>query len=184
MVPSHIEHDDEGVSPIYDTLALLPSNQLLLEVGKKKGVETLPAGFFDKTQLLPRSDWLNRLVEEYFFERVVAKRLGSSDPVVARALRFIEGNLFTELTLKTLSQKSHSSESTLQRKFRELVGNTPMDYVRIRRLEEAANLLKRGSYSVADVASIVGYTNAGAFSEAFRLQYGQSPSAYQKKAEQ
>lgn len=219
IVPSHIEHDDKGVSPIYDTMALLPSNAFINLLMQKKGVEAPPEKFFDQPRLFPRSEWLSRLVEEYFFERVIANRLGedslrffeehilieifriacgskrntesatptehfdsgSGDGVVTRALRFIESNLFDELSLKGIAHKSHSSESTLQRRFRETVGCPPMDYVRVRRLEEAASLLKKGTYSVSDIASIVGYTNLGAFSEAFRAQYGQSPSAYQKK---
>jgi len=134
IVPMHIEHDDEGISPIYDTMALLPSTEFISQVAKKKGVEAPPKDFFDKTRLITRSGWLDRLVEEYFFERVIASRLGedslrffeehilieifriaagskpkaesvtpsedldhvSADPIVSRALRFIEGNLFDD----------------------------------------------------------------------------------------
>jgi len=84
------------------------------------------------------------------------------------------------MSLKIIAEKSHASESTLQRKFRETVGSSPMDYVRIRRLEEAAHLLKKSDHSVSDVASIVGYTNFGAFSEAFKAQFEKSPSDYRK----
>jgi AraC-like DNA-binding protein len=219
MVPAHIEHDDKGITPIYDTFALLPSEKLIQSVLDRKGVDTLPPHFFKEVQEILRSEWLARLTEEYFFEKLVAHRLGeeslrffeehilieifriasgsnrqtqaatpsenldhkSDDPIISRALRFIEGNLFDELTLKEISAKSHSSESTLQRRFREALGYTPMDYVRVRRLEEAANLLTKGSNTVTDIALIIGYNNAGAFSEAFRLQYGESPSQYQKK---
>lgn len=217
VVPSHIEHDDTGISPIYDTFALLPSDEFIEMVIKKQGVVGPPANFFEEARLLTKSDWLSRLLEEYFFERVIASRLGedslrffeehilieifriasgvkrevdiaiphdidnsSGDPVVAKALRFIEGNLFDELSSDGIAKKSHSSPSTLKRKFLKAVGHTPMDYVRLRRLEEAARLLKKGSYSVTEVASIVGYTNIGAFSEAFRAQYDLSPSVYQK----
>ena len=218
IVPKSVEHDDEGMSPIYDTFALLPSRELIKRVMKKKGVDAPPADFFERTRLLPRSEWLGRLVEEYFFERVVANRLGedslgffeehilielfriangtkrppdlatpsenldhtSTDPIVARALRFIEGNLFDELTLKDICKKSHASESTLQRRFRESLGHTPMDYVRVRRLEEAASLLKKGSHSITEVAAIVGYSSLGAFSEAFKVLFGKSPSAFHK----
>lgn len=218
IVPAHVEHDDKGTSPIYDTFALLPSQDLIEKVAKKKGVDVPPKNFFAEPKLLGRSDWLGRLVEEYFFEKVMANRLGedslrffeehilieifriaagsrrqiqtstpseqfdqsASDPVVIKALKYIEGNLFDELALKSIAEKSHASESTLQRKFRETVGQTPMDYVRVRRLEEAANLLKKGSYSVTEVATIVGYTNLGAFSEAFRSQFGKLPSSFLK----
>jgi AraC-like DNA-binding protein len=221
IVPSHVEHDDEGMSPIYDTFALLPSDEFIGQVGKKRGVEKPPNNFFSQTRLLVRSEWLNRLIEEYFFEKVIANRLGedslrffeehilieifriasgskrsketstpsenldhsASDPVVARALRFIEGNLFDELSLKVIAAKSFASESTLQRRFRNALGLTPIDYIRTRRLDEAANLLKKGTHSVTEVAAIVGYSNLGAFSEAFKIKFGKSPSAVYKKDE-
>jgi AraC-like DNA-binding protein len=220
MVPSNIEHDDEGLTPIYDTFAILPSTSLIDHVTKKKGVQSPPSDFFKQVQEIERSDWLGRLIEEYFFEKVVANRLGddslrffeehilieifrivsgsdevelpitpsenidqnSSDPLVAKALKFIEGNLFNELTLKSVAEKSHASESTLQRRFKAATGLSPMDYARMRRLDEAAQLLKKNVYSVTEVAMIVGYSNVGAFSEAFKLQHGTSPSSYGKES--
>ncbi len=68
-----------------------------------------------------------------------------------------------------------------KRRLGEKLGQSPMDYVRTRRLAEASTLLKKGIYTVTEVASIIGYGSIGAFSEAFRARYGVSPSELLKR---
>jgi transcriptional regulator GlxA family with amidase domain len=52
-----------------------------------------------------------------------------------------------------------------------------MAYVQGRRLDEARRLLGRTRMDVREVATMVGYANTGAFSEAYRRRFGHSPSS-------
>lgn len=140
---------------------------------------------YDKeaTQFLGR-----RLLEEVlittFFPKqersMHADAQSSDDPnesVSVRALRFIEANLFERMELEDVARIANASISTLLRKFKADVGVTPYTYIKNRRLEEALRLLKSGQHPVGDVALLVGYENFGAFSEAFKEQYGDVPSS-------
>jgi transcriptional regulator GlxA family with amidase domain len=56
-----------------------------------------------------------------------------------------------------------ASVSTLLRKFKSEIKQTPYSHIKNRRLEEALNLLQNTSQSVGEVALLVGYENFGAF---------------------
>ncbi len=93
-----------------------------------------------------------------------------------RALQFIENHLFENLSLQTIGKEAGMSVSTLLREFKKKYKKTPYEYIRHRRLDEAKNLLKKETHSVGEVATLVGYENFGAFSEAFKKKFGMSPS--------
>jgi transcriptional regulator GlxA family with amidase domain len=105
-----------------------------------------------------------------------APPLGPSS-VTARALRFLEANLFARVDLMEVARAAGASRSSVLRHFRGDVGLSPMAYVQGRRLDEARRLLGRTRMDVREVATMVGYANAGAFSEAYRRRFGHSPSS-------
>ncbi|MGZ3694890.1 MAG: helix-turn-helix transcriptional regulator [Bdellovibrionota bacterium] len=214
LVPKDLDHDDEGKTAIYDTMALYPSQALLRKVATKIKIplaelEKLESGCLQ----IKRSKRLVQLAQDFFIGKVLARE--SQDPeeleylakqIVAevlsavfpknnsiaetkkknleeeslalRAIRFIEANLFEPLELAQIAKNSGGSISTLLRKFKEEVETTPYSYIKGRRLEEAMRLLQRGGHNVGDVALLVGYENFGAFSEAFKEKFGQSPSDF------
>ncbi|MGZ3798014.1 MAG: helix-turn-helix domain-containing protein [Pseudobdellovibrionaceae bacterium] len=101
--------------------------------------------------------------------------------VTQLALRYIESNLFESIELKTIAKISGASVATLLRKFKSDISQTPYSYIKNRRLEEAFRLLSSGLYNVGQVASLVGYENFGAFSDAFKSKYKRSPSSCLKR---
>jgi AraC-like DNA-binding protein len=153
------------------------------------------------------------LIQQYFFQRLIAKKTDSftfleeniltevlnltfekkeknkvnlfnqyqNEGVAERAIRFIETNLFHELTLSNIASCSNASVPTLLRHFKKEISKTPYVYIKERRMFEALNLLKSGQHTVTDIAILVGYQNPGAFSEAFRSIYKKPPSTYMKK---
>ncbi len=97
-----------------------------------------------------------------------------ADPI-SRAVRFIEANLFENLSNMEVAQSARISLATLFRKFTSQLGMTPKEYVSRRRLDESYSLLKSQSYSISDIALIVGYSDLAAFSKAFKKRFGKSP---------
>jgi AraC-like DNA-binding protein len=97
-------------------------------------------------------------------------------PVLRRALDHIEKHLFEPRVLRNLPGATGASESTLLRTFRRELGESPLAYLRTRRLDEALMLLKSRRLRVSEVSTLVGYRNFAAFSHAFRERFGMRPS--------
>ncbi|MBC5648878.1 helix-turn-helix transcriptional regulator [Christensenella tenuis] len=91
-------------------------------------------------------------------------------------------NLKRRYTLSELAAKYHISMTTLKTRFAEVYGETPYQYLKRRRLERAALLLKTTDMSVGEVAETVGYQNPSKFSSAFTDYYGTVPREYKKDA--
>jgi AraC-like DNA-binding protein len=100
----------------------------------------------------------------------------NEENVGARALKFIEANLFEDIELDVIARKTYASVSSLLRQFKKQTGQTPYNYIKGRRLEEAMKLLKVTTHNVSEVALLIGYNNFGAFSEAFKEKYKITPS--------
>ena len=102
----------------------------------------------------------------------------------ARALadirRYMEEHLDEPLTISTLSRRACLSATTFKAGFRRLYGLPVHAWLRQRRMERAAELLRDSSLSVLGVAQSVGYSSASQFTAAFRRQYGVTPAQYRK----
>lgn len=102
----------------------------------------------------------------------------------ARALadtrRYMEAHLDEPLTISTLSRRACLSATTFKAGFRRLYGLPVHTWLRQRRMERAAELLRDSSLSVLGVAQSVGYGSASQFTAAFRRQYGVTPAQYRK----
>jgi len=97
-------------------------------------------------------------------------------PVVRRALEHLEKHLFEAAVLRDLPRAAGASSSTLLRAFQRELGESPLAYLRTRRLDEALMLLKSRGLRVSEVSALVGYTSLAAFSHAFRARFGLRPS--------
>ena len=99
-----------------------------------------------------------------------------------RALWTIDRNLTSELSLGTVAESCGVSRYHLAHAFGESTGMPVMEYVRRRRLSEAAGNLANGADSILDLALEFGYASHEAFSRAFRAQFGMTPEDVRRKA--
>lgn len=97
-----------------------------------------------------------------------------------RAVTFVEGNLFEALDLAAICHAVRASESSVLRAFRGALGVTPKQYIKNRRLDEAASLLRGADLRVSDVALLIGYEDLSAFGKAFRARFRCSPADYRR----
>ena len=70
------------------------------------------------------------------------------------------------------------SNSTLYRKIKGLTGMSPKEFIRNIRFKYACRLLLEKSSSVAEVAYMVGFSDAKYFSICFKKEFGMTPSKY------
>lgn len=104
-----------------------------------------------------------------------------SDPVVGQALRLLQNEPAHPWTVAALADRTGVSRAGLARRFTELVGEPPMAYLTGWRLAVAADLLRETDATVEAVARKVGYSQAFAFSTAFKRVRGVGPQEYRTR---
>ena len=89
-------------------------------------------------------------------------------------------NLRYHYCLSDLAEEYGISLTTLKKRFFQVYGETPYQYLKRRRLEEAALLLQTTEMGIGQIAEAVGYQNPSKFSAAFAEYYGVPPREYKK----
>jgi AraC-like DNA-binding protein len=105
---------------------------------------------------------------------------GLRDDVVARVLALLHGRPAHPWTLPELAKEAASSRSNVARRFTDLVGEAPMQYLTQWRMQVAANLLIQSGAKVAAIGAEVGYDSEAAFSRAFKRATGLAPGAWRE----
>lgn len=106
---------------------------------------------------------------------------GLSDPRLARALVAMHEAPGEPWTLQRMAGRAGMSRSAYAGRFREIVGQTPADYLGDWRMVLAQSRLREGE-SIKRLADELGYANPSALSRAFAMRVGRSPSAWLKAA--
>ena len=83
-----------------------------------------------------------------------------------------------ELNITEFSQLIGLSVAQLNRKIKALTGQSSSEFIRTYRLNRAAELIKKKSGTVAEIAYDVGFNNPSYFTECFKQYFGQLPSEY------
>lgn len=94
---------------------------------------------------------------------------------VGKALWFVESHFGSELALADIAQAAGISRFHMTRAFSAATGLSVMQYMRGRRLSEAAKVLANGARDILSVALDAGYNSHEAFTRAFRDQFGLTP---------
>jgi len=105
---------------------------------------------------------------------------GLRDPVVARALALMHGDIARPWSMEELGRAAGLSRSALAERFNRLIGMAPMHYLVHWRLQVAAQRLKGTSASLAQIAELVGYESEAAFSRAFKKSFGSAPGTWRR----
>jgi AraC-like DNA-binding protein len=116
------------------------------------------------------------LCHERYTERERASVVEQKTGLTERALAIVEAHLFEPDIVQRLQQGCGASASSLLRAFKRELDHSPLTYIRARRLDASLLLLKSKRYAVGEVATMVGYKNFAAFSQAFRARFGMKPS--------
>jgi AraC-like DNA-binding protein len=104
------------------------------------------------------------------------------DPQVGAALNALHDSVSTPWTVESMAAAAGMSRSAFAVRFKELLGQTPLEYVTEWRMQKAIHLLQQRDKKLIDVARLVGYESDAAFSKAFKRVVGASPGEYLKRA--
>jgi AraC-like DNA-binding protein len=101
------------------------------------------------------------------------------NPFVRRLLDYVEQNLSdSDADIGQMAEACAVSRSVLQRKVKQLLGVTPIDFIREARMKHACHLLQTTDETIAEVAYHCGFSDPKYFSRCFKQSVGQSPSDY------
>lgn len=102
---------------------------------------------------------------------------------LSAVIHFIEAHLAEPLEIDTLCQVACMSRSKLYSEFSKAMHCSPREYIQLRRLEKACELLEAGE-PITKVCYDVGYSNPSHFARRFQQRYGQTPRQYQTQLHQ
>ncbi|MEV0222358.1 helix-turn-helix domain-containing protein [Streptomyces sp. NPDC050704] len=95
-------------------------------------------------------------------------------------LAWLEENAERDLTLDDIAAHAGTSARTLNRRFREQAGTTPLQWLHRARVRRAQHLLETTSHPVERIAEQVGFGSPTAFRDRFKRVVGTSPQAYRR----
>ena len=122
----------------------------------------------------------------HFMEQLPAGQTGwladARDPIVGAAIAAIHRSPARQWTLDNLAEEAASSRSVLTGRFAHFLGESPLAYLAMWRMQLAARRLQTSRDSVLQVALEVGYESETGFIRAFKREFGLPPAKYRRAA--
>ena len=137
---------------------------------------------------------VNRLADILFIQCVRAHIAASSencksgwlraifDPKIGGALKAMHERVENPWTVETLAAAAGMSRSAFALRFKELLGETPLEYLTNWRMYKATGSLQEDDRKMFEIAKSVGYDSDAAFSKAFKRVLGVAPKEYRRSA--
>jgi AraC family transcriptional regulator len=97
-----------------------------------------------------------------------------------RVRELIENELARDLSLDDLAAAADLSRTHFARAFRNTTGQTPFAYLRERRTARARTLLATTTLSIAEIATLAGFSSHSHLGRVFRSATGLTPSSYRR----
>jgi AraC-like DNA-binding protein len=99
---------------------------------------------------------------------------------IQRMQDFIERRLESPISLAELAEEAGYSPCHASRVFKEVVGISPLDYVRARRLSRAAQRLRNPGATILEISLETSFDSHEGFTRAFKKRFGVTPEAYRR----
>ncbi len=158
--------------------------------GLETGADSYISKPFSTKHLRIRIDKLievRRIMKERFSKSINMDAqevtLTSTDErLLQNAIDYIRTNIESpDLSVEAMSKELGLSRTHLHRKLKALTGQSPVEFIKMIRMKQAAYLLGTGKLSVSEVGYKVGYNTPSYFSSSFNAYFGMSPTAYMEK---
>lgn len=127
------------------------------------------------TKFVIRLSHINTPVEK---ERQPSERAARDMERMKTMLSFLEERYAQELTLEQIAESAGVSVTECMRCFRRNIGASPIHFLKERRLQHAADMLRHTKRSVSEIAASCGFLDMSYFTKAFRQLYDATPTAY------
>jgi AraC-like DNA-binding protein len=134
---------------------------------------------------------LNRLADVLFLQAIRAYLADShpskpawmaalADPQIGASIRGMHAEVARDWTVAELAAAAGMSRSAYAQRFKQLLGEAPLEYLTKWRMFRACELLRQSERKLVDVALAVGYDSDGAFIRAFKRVFGIAPGQFRQ----
>ena len=124
--------------------------------------------------------FLDELIE-YSADRRENDEKKEHDYYIHEAVVYIQQNYQRELSVDEVANFCKLNRNYFSRRFKELIGSTPQEFLIRQRLTSAAELLRLTDLPIKNIADQCGYTNQLHFSQAFKKYYGLPPREWRRQ---
>ena len=102
---------------------------------------------------------------------------------IKEALEYIERRYAEPIRLRDLAATASMSEAYFCRFFKRITAATPVEYINLYRVRQAAILLRSTDRKIMDIAFEVGFRNMSYFNTVFRQRFGCTPLEYRRRGQ-
>jgi len=165
----HLFYESEGIYPINDLLL-----QMMLFTNRWDGNINKGTRNYDITKAI------KAILPKICINNLPLSLPFSKDIRLTKIVNYLDANLKEPLYFSEISARFGFSERSLYRLFQKDLGMSFIQYLTIRRILKAIELLLEKHLTVNEVALAVGYNSVPTFSNTFYKILGQRPSDYIK----
>ena len=137
---------------------------------------------YDRAKTVEELYELQREMITYFTKAVADAKKESvfSKPVIL-CMDYVHYHLHENIKCSVLAEKVKLNQSYLSVLFKRETGVSITEYVILKRMEAAENMLKYSDYSLTEIADLLHFSSYSHFAKTFRKYYHSSPKEYRNK---
>jgi len=83
-----------------------------------------------------------------------------------------------DFSIDNIAETMFMSRSSFYRKIKSITGMSPNDYLKVFRLNKAAELLLENNHSISEICDMVAFSSSSYFAKCFKAQFGVLPKDY------
>ncbi len=106
--------------------------------------------------------------------------LAVNEPHLAKAVKFIRNHAGKPLQVAQVAEHTGVSRTTLEQKFKQYIGRSPLEEIRRVHIERACDLLSNTDLAIAVVAAESGFAHPSNLTSIFRRATGMTPTQYRQ----
>ena len=158
--------------------------------GYEKGADAYVTKPFDMSivkaqisRLIKNRDLIReKYMTQNFMVEISQSNLSKDDEFIVKLRQLLEDNLSeSDFNVKKLSEDLNISTTHLYRKLKALTGLSPVEFIRVFKLQKACEMLSNTNYSIKEIGYGLGFNNLSYFVKCFREQFGVTPTTFRVK---
>lgn len=116
-----------------------------------------------------------------FAECVSEVKKGNYSRTILSCMDYINQHLYESITLNQLAEATNKSPNYLSSLFKKEVGMSPINYIILKKVEEAKELLLVTDASLLEICLYLGFHDQSYFTKVFKKHTGQTPRQFRQK---